>query len=1095
MVPQDSEPQTACHWEGITMNYTLNEERCVSKKLSACRRENYTIERKEKCANVVFNAASYEMFRRAAVRYYNNNQDYEIVGKPLKDKASNIAAEVVQIHFRQIRNTPKAYTLNLYNTKSSVMVNGQHFEVFVDDDLPVITELIDQLDDNIKEMNAEIEQSLLRKQVMPTMGQEDVYSGELRGKALEAPSEIRNPQKSSSPGRYEDDERFEENMNLAMKISLEMSKRTIIKCQLCDQVMNDNDELALHNLECTEIGHNGGYVNRADIELVEVVTSNPDIGGRDGEQQVNENMGKVCSAEVSGAGDETEENKKDQTISWQTLEEKEQNEINTKLIARSPRESRSKRNRPPSWKVRDNLDNEESKVNARNMKEDDETARKIKEIRSSARISAAAKQSEEVPVKKQAGTKTEKRALEKLNLKDESKMAKSKGNESTESSRNKERGGTKERSSKGKGAKIDEKDASSTHSVGDIDENRNQQQELHDEEIGVKRKKVENAEEGKEIIERTRSRKDRDATKSEEQNNTNRDNGPNDDESSSESEDEIEKLREQLEKKDTIINDQLVKIQESQKEIRALRVDGRGKDNKLDKLTKILIDKEDKITRLTDTMSNLGTRDLMKIKQKIVEKASQSTQTDPIERNTMDLGIRDKLPAFEKKGIPPPVFEKKEDAFVKRNAQLLNINVTRGVADKCFKCWDLEKKIKKQERTNDQLRKQIKEYQIKLGNIRQIGKETLEEIQEEPDTSGNQEGRLKDNNQAIGETEQVGTEKQEEKGTNITENESKVIMAGTGRTELNQLQMKEKAEDKEERNTSGDEMVDNTEHVSENLDESSSNEGRNYGRDETKEIMSEESAGEVEEHIRCSSGEERERDKKKVKFEKDYSKLCNRYVWDGECVYKDKCYYTHKNICRQLREQGECTSENCEEGHNVDGVCKRFNQGRCSQRSSYCKYLHIRLKEKGSERPKPEKEVEVAQNEKNDGEKVDASNIAKDGERSVMDKVLDGLAKIEREGWVVDVIYSDDDGEERNESTSRMLDDEQSGEESWPSHDQSSTENMRTALPERDLTDFLWLSMKHNVWKEQIVATKAEIKKLEEEIKATPRKRLKDRNQ
>ena len=679
-------------------------------------------------------------------------------------------------------------------------------------------------------------------------------------------------------------------------------------------------------------------------------------------------------------------------------------------------------------------------------------------------------------------------------------MEEGKGKESTESSKNKERGGTKERRGKGKGAKIDENDANSTqmnansaqsvdHSVDD-DENRNE-------------------------------------------------------ESSSDSEDDLEKLQEQLEKKDTIINDQLVKIQESQKEIRALRIDVRGKDTKLDKLTKILIDKEDQITRLTDTMSNLGTRDLMKIKQKIVEKASQSTQTDPIERNIMDLGIRDKLPAFEKKITPPPVFEKKEDAFVKRNAQLLNVNVTRGVADICFKCWDLEKKIKKQERTNDQLRKQIQEYQIRLGNIRQIGKETLEEIQEEPNMSRDQ-----NNNLAIREAEQVRTEKQEEEGTTILENESNVIMAGTGRTinqlqikekagdreesasldervddteqvsedldgsrksnvnmaatgrTINQLQMKEKADDREE-SASLDEKVDVTEHVSEDLEGSSSNEERNHTRDETKESISEESAGEVEEHIRCSSGEERERNKKKVKFEKDYSKLCNRYVWDGECVYKDKCYYTHKNICRQLREQGECTSDNCEEGHNVDGVCKRFNQGRCNERSSYCRYLHIRMKQKGSERPKhkdekprvdmkPENEVAVVQNGKNDVEKKDAS---KDGKRSVMDKVLDGLAKIEREGWVVDVIYSDDDGDGRNESTPRTSDDELSGEESWPPQDQSSSENMRTALPERDLTDFLWLSMKHDVWKEQIVATKAEIKKLEEEIRATPRKRLRDRNQ
>ena len=39
---------------GISTDYFLSKERCLSKMIKACSRENYTIERKDKCATVKF---------------------------------------------------------------------------------------------------------------------------------------------------------------------------------------------------------------------------------------------------------------------------------------------------------------------------------------------------------------------------------------------------------------------------------------------------------------------------------------------------------------------------------------------------------------------------------------------------------------------------------------------------------------------------------------------------------------------------------------------------------------------------------------------------------------------------------------------------------------------------------------------------------------------------------------------------------------------------------------------------------------------------------------------------------------------------------
>ena len=49
-------------------------------------------------------------------------------------------------------------------------------------------------------------------------------------------------------------------------------------------------------------------------------------------------------------------------------------------------------------------------------------------------------------------------------------------------------------------------------------------------------------------------------------------------------------------------------------------------------------------------------------------------------------------------------------------------------------------------------------------------------------------------------------------------------------------------------------------------------------------------------------------------------------------------------------------------------------------------------------------------------------------------------------------------------------------------------------MVERDLMDFLRLGRQHDVWKEEIAVTKAEIKKLERELQIGKRRR-EDRNQ
>ena len=71
------------------------------------------------------------------------------------------------------------------------------------------------------------------------------------------------------------------------------------------------------------------------------------------------------------------------------------------------------------------------------------------------------------------------------------------------------------------------------------------------------------------------------------------------------------------------------------------------KDNKVCKLTEILLDKEDFISKLSEKMSKLGTRDLMTLDKKVVKKENLSTQTEERKKLNSSLEILDKLPVME----------------------------------------------------------------------------------------------------------------------------------------------------------------------------------------------------------------------------------------------------------------------------------------------------------------------------------------------------------------------------------------------------------------------------------------------------------------
>ena len=75
---------------------------------------------------------------------------------------------------------------------------------------------------------------------------------------------------------------------------------------------------------------------------------------------------------------------------------------------------------------------------------------------------------------------------------------------------------------------------------------------------------------------------------------------------------------------------------------------------------------------------------------------------------------------------------------------------------------------------------------------------------------------------------------------------------------------------------------------------------------------------------------------------KHTGKLCNRYILKGKCVFGEECRYDHLPLCKSLKEDGICNDNNCKDGHNIGGICRKYISTGC--RNDWCRFLHIKIK-------------------------------------------------------------------------------------------------------------------------------------------------------
>ena len=145
-----SEENSVC----LVTNYSLNEKNAYIKKKNACSRENFTVVRNNSLDSITFNTTAFEIFRKCFDRYYQYHQDkYHLHRTPVIDKNNNVVVQDIIRVTDPRKSGALVYTVNIYRTTSRTMVNGSEHARFVDVDLPCITNLISQEDDNIRECN------------------------------------------------------------------------------------------------------------------------------------------------------------------------------------------------------------------------------------------------------------------------------------------------------------------------------------------------------------------------------------------------------------------------------------------------------------------------------------------------------------------------------------------------------------------------------------------------------------------------------------------------------------------------------------------------------------------------------------------------------------------------------------------------------------------------------------------------------------------------------------------------------------------------------------------------------------------------------
>ena len=152
--PEELLPGDITEWK--IKRYKLNEENALLKKLKASNRDTlYKAEENNGTFNITCQAGLYELFRRASCWYYARFRTAGLSPHILVHTDQNNS--IVQVTFKiKTYGGQTSYAVDMYHTKSSILISGRHKQKFIDNDWHHIMDEIQEMNNIRKETDPDL---------------------------------------------------------------------------------------------------------------------------------------------------------------------------------------------------------------------------------------------------------------------------------------------------------------------------------------------------------------------------------------------------------------------------------------------------------------------------------------------------------------------------------------------------------------------------------------------------------------------------------------------------------------------------------------------------------------------------------------------------------------------------------------------------------------------------------------------------------------------------------------------------------------------------------------------------------------------------
>jgi hypothetical protein len=171
--------------------YTLNVSRALQRKIEACDRKDVVrLQSTGGGLRMFLQVGAYEALRHCLKELYKSyDQAYSVVNNWTSDNRGNVVSELYSIADSAGN---KMYTINLYNTTSTVLVNGKHDDRFMTTDLPLIQQYYTSIkvggeNVNLEKLNHSCRLALIAAQASSNNSASKRNSGTLRCTVCESP--------------------------------------------------------------------------------------------------------------------------------------------------------------------------------------------------------------------------------------------------------------------------------------------------------------------------------------------------------------------------------------------------------------------------------------------------------------------------------------------------------------------------------------------------------------------------------------------------------------------------------------------------------------------------------------------------------------------------------------------------------------------------------------------------------------------------------------------------------------------------------------------------------------------------------------------